>query len=75
MVNKNTIPGDKNPPTVGSGIRLGTPAITSRGMKEEEMREIGQLISRVLQDPQNAGVISDAHKMVTGLTSKFSVRK
>jgi glycine hydroxymethyltransferase len=43
-VNKNTIPYDPNPPMVGSGVRVGTPAVTSRGMREQEMREIGALI-------------------------------
>jgi glycine hydroxymethyltransferase len=47
-VNKNAIPFDKNPPMVASGIRVGTPAVTSRGMREKEMESIGRLIARVL---------------------------
>jgi len=70
VVNKNTIPGDKLPPTVGSGIRLGTPAITSRGMKEKEMRIIGQLISDILTNPKN---IDRVKKEVGKLTKKFCV--
>lgn len=49
-VNKNTIPGDKNPPYYPSGVRLGTPAITSRGMMEEDMDKIAGFISRVIEE-------------------------
>ena len=48
-VNKNTIPFDPNSPMVASGIRVGTPALTTRGMKEAEMEEVGRLISRALR--------------------------
>ena len=47
-VNKNAIPFDQNPPMVASGIRIGTPAITSRGMREPEMDVVGELIARAL---------------------------
>jgi glycine hydroxymethyltransferase len=58
-VNKNAIPFDKNPPMVASGIRIGTPAVTTRGLREPEMKLIGQWISRVLHAPEDAGVQQD----------------
>jgi glycine hydroxymethyltransferase len=60
-VNKNTIPFDTHPPLVTSGIRVGTPALTTRGMKEPEMQEIGELIASVLKD-----VESDTTKRAVG---------
>jgi glycine hydroxymethyltransferase len=52
-VNKNTVPGERRSPFVTSGLRIGTPALTSRGMKEDEMRAIGAWIVEVLGDPTN----------------------
>ena len=55
-VNKNTIPFDKNSPFVASGIRIGTPAVTTRGMKEPEMQEIGRRIAAIVQEPESEEV-------------------
>ncbi len=70
-VNKNTIPFDPQPPLVTSGIRIGTPALTTRGMKEEEMEKVGRLISRVLHNMDNEKVIEEVRQEVRKLTEKF----
>jgi glycine hydroxymethyltransferase len=70
-VNKNTIPFDTNPPLNPSGIRVGTPAVTTRGMKEPEMRKIGRLIAEVLRDPKDERRISEVRKQVLELTDAF----
>jgi glycine hydroxymethyltransferase len=70
-VNKNTIPFDKNSPFVASGIRIGTPAITTRGMKIEEMKLIGELIARVLTSGEDESEIKAVSNEVGQLTEKF----
>src|SRR5438067_2120763 len=70
-VNKNTIPFDANKPFVTSGIRIGTPALTTRGMGEDEMRAVGRLIAEVLHDPQSADVRRKVQQGVAELTAQF----
>ncbi len=70
-VNKNTIPFDQNSPFVASGIRLGTPALTTRGMKEAEMREIGRLIASIIHEPESENAQTEVKKSVAELAAKF----
>jgi glycine hydroxymethyltransferase len=70
-VNKNTIPFDTNKPFVASGIRLGTPALTTRGMKEAEMRQIGDMIAAVIREPASDEVKSRIRHEVAELTARF----
>jgi glycine hydroxymethyltransferase len=70
-VNKNAIPFDVNPPMVASGIRIGTPAVTTRGMKEAEMRRIGDWISEALNNLENAPTLERIRKEVYALTDQF----
>ncbi|WP_214835785.1 MULTISPECIES: serine hydroxymethyltransferase [unclassified Exiguobacterium] len=72
-VNKNTIPFDPASPFVTSGIRLGTAAMTTRGLKEDDMREVARLIGRVLTNHEDEAVLAEAHEAVRALTSKFSL--
>src|SRR5690606_34630364 len=70
-VNKNAIPFDTNPPMVASGIRLGTPAVTTRGMGEDEMDVIADLITRVLAAPDDEAVITKVKEEVEALCRRF----
>ena len=70
-VNKNAIPFDTNPPMKPSGIRIGSPALTTRGMKEPEMRQIGRWIAEVLLQRADAGVLAKVRKQVLELCEAF----
>jgi glycine hydroxymethyltransferase len=70
-VNKNAIPFDPTGPNVTSGIRVGTPAATSRGMDEEAMREVGRIIAMVLKNPNDESVKENARARVADLTARF----
>ena len=70
-VNKNGIPYDTESPMVTSGIRIGTPALTTRGMKEEEMREIAQYILEVVDNIDDMEIIEDIGESVRELAKKF----
>ena len=70
-VNKNAIPFDTNPPMNPSGIRLGSPAVTTRGFREAEMREVGLLIAEVLSDITGEETIARVRQKVQALTARF----
>ncbi len=70
-VNKNTIPFDTQKPFVASGIRLGTPALTTRGMKESEMKLIGEMIAAVIHEPESNSVKTRVKHGVADVTSTF----
>jgi glycine hydroxymethyltransferase len=70
-VNKNAIPFDQNPPMVASGVRLGTPAVTTRGMGEAEMETVGDLITRALKTPEDDRALGMIRAEVEALCRKF----
>ena len=69
--NKNTIPFDPASPFVTSGVRLGTPALTTRGLKEDDMKQIADIIATVLQNPEDTAKHQDAAKRVAALCEKY----
>lgn len=70
-VNKNTIPNDTESPMVTSGIRLGSPAMTTRGLKEDDFRKIGTIIARALKNHDNEEILQELDKEVLDITSKY----
>ena len=71
--NKNMVPGDKRSPFVTSGIRLGTPAITTRGLKEEEMDLIATWINEVLRNKDDEAIMNKVREQVVNLCNKYPV--
>ncbi len=72
-VNKNAIPFDKQKPFVTSGIRLGTPAVTTRGMKEVEMKQIAAWVGKIAADPASTKLQQSIRDEVVAFTEKFPV--
>ncbi len=70
-VNKNTIPGDPRPPTQASGIRIGSPAVTTRGFGIDDSRWVANLIADVLEQPDDDTLIERAHEAVLSMSSRF----
>jgi glycine hydroxymethyltransferase len=70
-VNKNTVPGEEEPPTITSGVRIGTPALTTRGMGTAELKHVGELITRVLSNTEDEGVKSEVADEVEKLCEEF----
>ncbi len=73
IVNKNAVPYDEKPPAVASGIRLGTPIVSTRGMKEAEMKEIVDLVDRVLQHRHDTAVLEQIRGEAKALCSRFPI--
>jgi glycine hydroxymethyltransferase len=74
-INKNAIPNDPEKPMVTSGVRLGTPAMTTRGFKEEEARQTANLVADVLDNPRDSANIAAVREQVNALTRRFPVYK
>tara|TARA_B100000700_G_C14426083_1_gene570385 strand:- start:81 stop:578 length:498 start_codon:yes stop_codon:yes gene_type:complete len=72
-VNKNMIPFDKRSPMITSGIRIGTPAITTRGMKESDMKVIARLIDKVLKNPNDESNLKQVKSKVVELCSSYPI--
>lgn len=73
IVNKNAVPYDEKPPAVASGIRLGSPIVSTRGMKEPEMKRIVELVDRVLQHRQDPSVLEEVRGQAKALCAQFPI--
>jgi len=69
--NRNAIPFDQNPPFNPSGMRFGSPAVTTRGFREAEIRQVAALITRILDDIHDQQVANEVRREVKGLTDRF----
>jgi glycine hydroxymethyltransferase len=72
-LNKNTIPNDPRSPFVTSGVRIGTPSVTTQGMKEDEMEQIADLIATALRNRTDSAAIADVRARVAALCARFPV--
>jgi glycine hydroxymethyltransferase len=72
-VNKNAIPFDDKPPTITSGLRIGTPAVTTRGMREEQMVLIAQYIDDALKNMNNETILTEIRQKVVKLCNEFPI--
>jgi len=70
-VNKNAIPFDPQPPRVTSGVRIGTPAVTTRGLKEPEMEKVGNFIADLLLNPGNDGLVKNIRQEIRKICEEF----
>jgi len=73
VANKNAVPFDKKGPKITSGLRLGTPALTTRGLKEEEIRQIAELINQILSAPESEGVLERVRGVVSEICEAFPI--
>ncbi|MBX3332776.1 MAG: serine hydroxymethyltransferase [Nitrospira sp.] len=73
IVNKNAVPYDEKPPAIASGIRLGSPIVSTRGMREPEMKQIVELVDRVLQHRQETEVLEDVRIQAKALCARFPI--
>src|SRR5690625_648345 len=74
-VNKNAIPFDELPPTKTSGIRIGTPAITTRGFKTEDAKEVARLIIKVAENQEEPAVLNEVKEKVKAITERIPLYK
>ena len=72
-LNRNTVPGETRSPFQTSGLRIGTPAVTTRGMREKEMHEIGSIINQVITNPEDEGSVNEAKEKALALCANFGL--